>query len=103
MDFNEYQERIKDTWISNKRDFIRIVLGICGESGEIAEKIKKHYRDGNTNIREDIKKELGDLLYYITQCANYLQLNLEEVAKSNLSKLESRKKRNRIQGNADNR
>jgi NTP pyrophosphatase (non-canonical NTP hydrolase) len=103
MDFNEYQEKTKETWISNKRNFIRIVLGICGESGEIAEKIKKFYRDGHSNLKKDIKKELGDLLYYIAQMANQLELNLENIAKFNIEKLKSRKERNKIKGSGDER
>lgn len=104
MNFNEYQKKSIETWLENgKYDFIRTILGICGESGEIAEKIKKYYRDGNTNLREDIKNELGDLLYYIARCADYLQLNLETIVKENLEKLLSRKNRNKIQGNGDSR
>lgn len=110
MNFNEYQEKTSNTWISNQHNLTRIILGICGESGEIAEKIKKFYRDGNVNLKEDLynlkkdlKKELGDLMYYIAMCANSLQLNLEDIAKTNIEKLKSRKQRNKIKGSGDNR
>ena len=103
MNFNEYQKKSQETWISNTRGFIRAILGICGESGEIAEKIKKFYRDGHSNLRNELKKELGDLLYYIARCADYMQLSLEDIAKQNLRKLQSRKKRNKIKGSGDER
>ena len=103
MDFNEYQNKSRKTWITDKYDFIRMILGICGESGEIAEKIKKYYRDGNPNIREDLTKELGDLLYYIARVADYFALNLENIAKENIEKLQSRKNRGKIKGRGDHR
>lgn len=103
MDFNEYQSKTQDTWLFNQHDFIRIILGICGESGEIAEKIKKYYRDCSSNLREDIKNELGDLLYYIARCADYFHFNLSQIAQENVKKLLSRKNRGKIQGSGDNR
>jgi len=103
MTFNEYQEKTKDTWISNTTGFIRTILGICGESGEIAEKIKKFHRDGHGNLRKDLKKELGDLLYYIARCSDYMQLSLEDIAKENIKKLANRKRRNKIKGSGNNR
>jgi NTP pyrophosphatase (non-canonical NTP hydrolase) len=104
MDFNEYQKKSQDTWIFNEKGFIRVILGICGESGEIAEKIKKHYRgDTSLYLREEMTKELGDLLYYIARCADYMELNLEDIAKFNIEKLKSRKERNKIKGSGDER
>jgi NTP pyrophosphatase (non-canonical NTP hydrolase) len=82
-------------------------LGLAGESGEVAEKIKKLYRDhggvpglGSVNM---IKKELGDVLWYITALADNLGITLQDVAVANLSKLSDRQQRGVIQGEGDER
>jgi len=109
MDFKEYQEKSKETAIYPNRghNFIYPTLGLTGESGEVAEKIKKVLRDKNGVIdeetREEIKKELGDVLWYLAQIASELNLSLDEVAKFNLKKLASRKARNKLHGSGDNR
>ena len=88
-------------------NFIYPVLGLCGESGEIAEKIKKVIRDeggvASDLKKEEIKKELGDVLWYISQIATELGLSLDAVAKANIEKLQSRLERNKISGSGDNR
>lgn len=77
-------------------------LGLCGESGEIAEKVKKQVRD-NTFNRHEVAKELGDVLWYLANIANDIGYNLDEIANINIEKLTSRKDRNKIQGSGDNR
>ncbi|HHE67509.1 MAG TPA: hypothetical protein ENL33_00385 [Candidatus Parcubacteria bacterium] len=109
MDFSQYQKQSRKTAIyPNKgNNFIYPALGLAGESGEVAEKIKKILRDKNgaagEEEREEIKKELGDVLWYLSQLATEFDLGLEEVARANLEKIFSRKKRGRIQGSGDNR
>ena len=103
MNFNEYQDESRKTWIKNKMALIRSVLGLCGESGEIAEKIKKWLRGDRKLDKEDIVKELGDLLYYIARTADCFGLKLEKIAILNIVKLKSRKERNKIKGSGDNR
>ena len=82
-------------------------LGLCGEAGEIADKIKKVYRDtdGKTDwhVREDIGKELGDVLWYLTRLANAYGFSLEGIMAMNLQKLQDRKERGKIGGSGDNR
>jgi NTP pyrophosphatase (non-canonical NTP hydrolase) len=82
-------------------------LGLCGEAGEVAEKIKKIIRDkGGVYTPEDkteIVKELGDVLFYITALSQDLGFSLEDVAGMNVEKLMSRKERNVLHGNGDNR
>ena len=82
-------------------------LGLCGEAGEVAEKIKKIIRDkGSVYTPEDkaeIVKELGDVLFYVTALAKDLGFSLEYVAGMNVEKLMSRKERNVLHGNGDNR
>jgi len=103
MRFDEYQEEAKKTAIYP--DQYRVVypaLGLAGEAGEVAEKVKKHIRDGVLNV-DDLKKELGDVLWYLAAIAADLGLNLDDVAESNLQKLRSRQVRGVISGNGDNR
>lgn len=84
-----------------------MVLGLVGESGEIAEKFKKWMRDGNMQTdlidRSDITKELGDVLWYIAALADVLGISMDEIAQTNLSKLQSRAARGVIEGSGDNR
>lgn len=109
MDFNEYQEKSRDTAIyPNKgKNFIYPTLGLIGESGEVAEKMKKVIRDKGGKIssddRNEISKELGDILWYLAQMATELQLSLEDIADQNIEKLQSRKARGKLHGNGDNR
>jgi len=106
--FKEYQkESLKTAIFPPGRSLEYLFLGICGESGEIAEKAKKAIRDKNGIItgedKEAMKKELGDVLWYISQIATELDLELEDIANENLIKLFSRLERNKIQGEGDNR
>ena len=77
-------------------------LGLCGEAGEVAEKVKKQVRDGVFN-RHEVAKELGDVLWYLANLSNDIGYNLDEIAEINIVKLSSRKDRNKIQGSGDNR
>lgn len=109
MTLKEYQEKSRQTAIypAIGANFIYPVLGLLGETGEIAEKIKKVFRDKNGEINEEtkleLKKELGDVLWYLAQVSTELDLSLEEIAILNLEKLSSRKKRNTLHGDGDNR
>ncbi len=109
MTFEEYQKKSRETAIYPNKDnnFIYPTLGLSGEAGEIAEKIKKVLRDDKGIIgkekKEEIKKELGDVLWYISQLATELGLSLDEIALENINKLTSRKKRGKLRGSGDNR
>lgn len=79
-------------------------LGLAGEAGEIANKVKKLMRDGDTDARRDvIRGELGDVFWYLARLADELDINLSEVALENLRKLNSRAERGTLQGSGDNR
>lgn len=82
-------------------------LGLTGEAGEVAEKVKKIIRDKGGKVNEedkqDLKKELGDVLWYVTDMADQLGFTLEEVAQANIDKLQSRKDRGKLGGSGDNR
>jgi NTP pyrophosphatase (non-canonical NTP hydrolase) len=109
MNFTEYQNLALATAIYPKKyETIYPALGLCGEAGEVAEKVKKSIRDGldywqEKQFKEDLTKELGDVLWYISALASDLDISLNDVAENNLLKLASRKKRNKIGGSGDNR
>ncbi|MBT4349191.1 nucleoside triphosphate pyrophosphohydrolase family protein [bacterium] len=109
MDFKKYQEESQKTVLHKEWDFALpyFVLGLNGEAGEVAEKIKKVLRDNNGVVSDEkkaeIEKELGDVLWYLSQTATELGLDLSEVAAKNLEKLFSRQARNKITGDGDNR
>ena len=109
MNFEEYQKKSRETAIYPRRghNFIYPVLGLVGESGEVAEKIKRVLRDDKgrltKNRREEVSKELGDVLWYLSQVATELKLSLEEIARLNLNKLASRQRRRKLHGSGDNR
>ncbi len=108
MTFKEYQKHALTTASEDKPlEFYHRVLGLVGESGEIAEKVKKLIRDGDGQPesldKDDITKELGDVLWYIATIADYLDISLEDIAQANVDKLADRKKRNALKGSGDNR
>jgi len=78
-------------------------LGLVGEAGEVAEKVKKYLRDDAKVNQKEIIKELGDVLFYTTALANYFYSNLPEVMETNMDKLNDRERRGVLSGNGDNR
>lgn len=137
MDFNEYQEAagltamypgrggkmgeslsrlvgvLPDAVVESVKPLIKMIglsyciCGIAGESGEVAEKVKKMIRDKGGVITNDdrdaIKKELGDVLWYVSALAYEFDIPLGEVAQANIDKLRGRKERGTLHGNGDNR
>ncbi|PIR93676.1 hypothetical protein COT97_05385 [Candidatus Falkowbacteria bacterium CG10_big_fil_rev_8_21_14_0_10_39_11] len=109
MTFDDYQKIFRQTAIyPNKgNNYIYPVLGLAGETGEVADKIKKIIRDQggviNSDNKEEIKKELGDILWYLAQLSTELNISFNDVALANLQKLYSRLKRDRLGGSGDNR
>jgi NTP pyrophosphatase (non-canonical NTP hydrolase) len=82
-------------------------LGLCGEAGECAEKVKKAIRDDGGALtgerRAALAAELGDVLWYMAQLATEAGLDLDEIAEDNLAKLLSRQERGVLQGSGDSR
>jgi NTP pyrophosphatase (non-canonical NTP hydrolase) len=114
MTFNEYQKQAMKTDYNLDGDrsiqsiaFIEHVLGLVGESGEFADKVKKIYRNNQKEMSEaeriELLKELGDVLWYVSSLASYMDAELETVADKNLKKLADRAKRNVIASKGDNR
>ena len=110
MDFDEYQSRTSDTIVESENASIllaRMALGLTGESGEVAEKVKKVLRDNNgvltPEIAQQIAAELGDVLWYLARLSDMCGVNLTDIAKQNLDKLKSRQLRDQIKGSGDDR
>ena len=78
-------------------------LGLAGESGEVVDKIKKFYRDGEPSSLQPLLNELGDALWYLTRIASYFSRTLEDIMDINIQKLEDRKLRDVLHGSGDNR
>ena len=104
MNTLQYSLWVEDKIMTTGQDrMIENVLGLVGEAGEIAEKVKKQIRDGSLVSGEEIIKELGDVVFYITALANYFDSDLDEVLQKNVDKLNSREERGTLGGSGDNR
>jgi NTP pyrophosphatase (non-canonical NTP hydrolase) len=105
----DYQARACETAIFPKhRATEYLTLGLTGEAGEIANKVKKFIRDGATKDeylakRIEIGYEIGDVLWYCAVLAEELEMNLGHIMEKNLEKLADRHKRGKISGSGDNR
>lgn len=115
MHLDDYQEKIKKFDLNGpiadidqvNMAFLDKVLGLPGEAGEVADKVKKIIRDQAGEIsaadKQALGKELGDVIWYVATTARYLGLSLDELAQANINKLESRLERGKISGNGDDR
>jgi NTP pyrophosphatase (non-canonical NTP hydrolase) len=109
MELNNYQEMARSTAIypDQGANLVYPALGLCGEAGEVAEKVKKIIRDDAGVItdakRDVIAAELGDVLWYVAQVAAELDYSLEDIASLNLEKLASRAQRGVLGGSGDSR
>lgn len=108
MKFNDYQSQTEKTAIYPiEIGLAYVTMGLAGEAGEIANKVKKIYRDKDGNLDAEtamtLADELGDVLWYVSQLATELGVNLEDVAQNNIEKLTSRQKRGTLTGEGDNR
>ena len=108
MEFSDYQrfsrrtaEYPREAWLSYP------ALGLAGEAGEVAEHAKKAIRDDAGTVSDErraaMAKELGDVLWYVTQLASELGLELDQIARENLDKLFSRQRRGLLSGSGDDR
>ena len=109
MDLATYQLQSRQTarYPDPGHNPIYPTLGLCGEAGEVADKVKKVLRDRggsfSPEVIEALRLELGDVLWYVAQLATELGLDLDDVAQANLDKLASRAARNVIGGDGDHR
>lgn len=109
MRLSEYQERSRATAVYPQagNNLLYPTLGLCGEAGEVAEKIKKMVRDDGGVLSDErraaLAKELGDVMWYLAQLATEAGLDLEAIAEANLEKLLSRQQRSVLAGSGDDR
>lgn len=109
MNFDEYQAAARQTaqYPDMGLNVYYPTLGLAGEAGEVAEKIKKMMRDDDGQLTDDrrngLKKELGDVLWYVAALCSELGLSMGEVAEHNVAKLRDRRDRGAIRGDGDNR
>ncbi len=113
MQFADYQTKSRATavYFDADQNFIYPTLGLAGETGEVVEKIKKLMRNDLVKSAAEIepeklaelKKEMGDVLWYLAQLATELNLSFDEIAEENLAKLLSRQERDVLHSAGDNR
>ena len=103
MGLNAYQKAAAKTAIYKpEHSILYPALGLAGEAGEVANKVKKMLRDGNFD-RQAIAAEVGDVLWYIAALSRDLNLEMHDLAMKNLEKLYRRKARGTLQGSGDKR
>ena len=113
MELNEYQKKTRETDLGTGPEhkisphWLYYVLGLGGETGELIEKIKKHFRDDYgvwTDERKDqVIKEAGDVLWYLARLLDELGIDFNSIAEENLTKLFKRMKENKLHGEGDDR
>ena len=93
MDINQYQEAACATAIFPKdKSLMYLTLGVCGEAGEIAEKVKKHIRDNTSSqqLRESLILEIGDVMWYLANLADAIHVDMSWILIENIEKIQSR-------------
>lgn len=105
---DEYQDWTSTTAVFKVKDTMSyLTLGLTGEAGEVANKIKKVLRDKDGVMDEATRlqliDEMGDVMWYVAQLCAFLGADLSQVMEMNKAKLESRKDRNTLAGEGDNR
>jgi NTP pyrophosphatase (non-canonical NTP hydrolase) len=108
MTLNDYQKEALSTSVyGSGSKIIYPTLGLAGEAGEVADKVKKVLRDNEGNFDEwrklQIAAEIGDVLWYIAALADDLGFTMEDIANLNIGKLKQRRQNNTIHGEGDNR
>lgn len=108
MTLDEYQQHALETAIyPESQRIIYPTLGLTGEAGEVADKVKKVIRDNELHFTDErkleIAKEIGDVLWYCASLSHDLGFTLEQIAQMNVDKLRSRQQRQILTGSGDNR
>lgn len=104
MRTEEYSAWVEDKIMTEgETRLIENTLGLVGEAGEVAEKVKKLLRDKTRFSSADIIKELGDVVFYATALANYYNSDLQGILDTNVDKLDGREERGTLSGSGDER
>jgi NTP pyrophosphatase (non-canonical NTP hydrolase) len=100
----EYSDWVESKILTSGHErLVENTLGLVGESGEVAEKVKKLIRDKHKFTAEEIASELGDVLFYNVAIASIFGFTLGDIIRMNMEKLNSRQERGVLQGSGDNR
>lgn len=104
QNFQEYTQFVVGMKVYPERHAIVYpALGMIGEAGEVSEKVKKWLRGDRDLDKEDLIKEIGDVMWYAASLADDLGYTLQDVIEANVAKLSSRKERGVLKGSGDNR
>lgn len=90
MEFNEYQKKANKTLLGNEQVLTNCALGLAGESGQVVNLVKNYTFRGADLDKEQLTKEMGDVLWYLSQVAQWADIPFEEVAQKNIKDLEKR-------------
>lgn len=108
MNLNEYGDFVEERWTGGKKgrltlqDLYVMSVGLPGETGEVCEILKKSQRDGTLD-REHLRKELGDVLYYLIRIAKAYEIEPQSILDTNVEKINGRHERGTLHGSGDNR
>jgi NTP pyrophosphatase (non-canonical NTP hydrolase) len=104
-----YEKFVESTWLGREKaedrelsDLFIMSTGLGGEAGEVLENLKKYVRDGTLDVVK-LKKELGDVLYYLTTIGRTFGFSLEEIMQANIDKLTNRLAKGTMRGSGDDR
>lgn len=90
MDFNEYQKAAKRTLYGNEQVLTNCALGLAGETGQVVDLVKNYTFRGKNLDRQELIHEMGDVLWYLSQVAEWANIPFDEVAQSNIKELNKR-------------
>lgn len=108
IDIDAFADWTETVWTGSKtgrneeKDLLIAALGLGGEAGEVLEHIKKHFRDNKLD-KDEVKKELGDVIYYWARLCRHMGFRPSNVIDANIDKITSRKRRGVLRGDGDNR
>lgn len=103
IDMETYQQQAWSYALDTSKNPLYLFANLAGEVGELSSLVAKSVRDKHDIDADKFIKEAGDVLWMLSAVCNYYGLSLDEVATTNLKKLEERKQKNTIQGSGDNR
>lgn len=109
MKIDDYQKKARKTAVYPEigKNIVYPTLGFVGEAGELADKVKKIFRDDGGKMKPEVRaaiiNEIGDVLWYMAALCSELSVKMSEVAEGNLAKLDSRMRRDKIHGSGDER
>ncbi|WP_125579756.1 nucleoside triphosphate pyrophosphohydrolase family protein [Levilactobacillus cerevisiae] len=90
MEFNEYQKAANRTLYGNEQVLTNCALGLAGETGQVVDLVKNYTFHGKSMDHDAIVKEMGDVLWYLSQISQWADIDFDEVAQDNIKRLNAR-------------